>query len=432
MPPVKRRSYTAGYKTEVLKYAEEHGNRAAGRHYNISEKLCRDWRKQKGKLQSMKKTKKADRGSKPWWAQLEDLLEDWVLTQRAACRGVSTCQLRLKATTIADELDITGFRGGPTWIRRFLRRKSLALRARTTMCQKLPADAQDKLVSFRQFVTTTVTDHDVTNDHIVNMDEVPLTFDIPMTTTVEKKGSKSVTIQTTGHEKASFTVVLGCCASGDKLPPMLIFKRKTAIKEKLPAGVIVSNNEKGWMDQEQMLKWINMCYRRRPDGFFTSKKAILVMDSMRAHITDISLETIKNTNSVPAVISGGLTKLLQPLDISVNRGFISSLRELWEEWMQTGEHSFTKTGRMRRATYADVCQWVATAWKQVPTKNITSGFSKAEITTGSPDADIDIDEDEPMDVSDDYRLTPELAALFNSDTEDEEFNGFTDDFVASD
>ena len=150
MPPVKRRSYTAGYKTEVL---EEHGNRAAGRHYNISEKLCRDWRKQNGKLQSMKKTKKADRGSKPRWAQLEDLLEDWVLTQRAACRGVSTCQLRLKATTIADELDITGFRGGPTWIRRFLRRKSLALRARTTVCQKLmpktswfPSDSSSPLL----------------------------------------------------------------------------------------------------------------------------------------------------------------------------------------------------------------------------------------------------------------------------------------------
>ena len=156
-----------------------------------------------------------------------------MLTQRAACRGVSTCQLRLKATTITDELGITGFRGGPTWIRRFLRCKSLALRARTTMCQKLLADGQDKLVSFRQFVTTTVTDHDVTNDHIMSMEEMPLTFDIPMTTTVERKGSKSVTIQTTGHKKASFTVVLGCCAAGDKLPPMLVFKRKTAIKQKL-------------------------------------------------------------------------------------------------------------------------------------------------------------------------------------------------------
>ena len=75
------------------------------------------------------------------------------------------------------------------------------------------------------------------------------------------------------------------------------------------------------------------------------------------------------------------------------------LRELWEEWMQTGEH-FTKTGRIRRATYADVCQWEATAWKQVPTKNVTSGFNKAESRKDSPDADINIDEDEQMDKSD--------------------------------
>ena len=154
-----------------------------------------------------------------------------------------------------------------------------------------------------------------------------------MTTTVNKKSAKSVTIQTTGHEKASFTVVLGCCASGDKLPPMLIFKRKTAIKGKLPAGVLVSNNEKGWMDQLQMTKWIDGCYRRRPDGFFTSKKAILVMDSMRAHIKETSKDAIKSTNSRPAVIPGGFTKLLQPLDIIINRGFRSTLGDLWEDWM---------------------------------------------------------------------------------------------------
>jgi hypothetical protein len=40
------------------------------------------------------------------------------------------------------------------------------------------------------------------------MDEVPLTFDIPMNRTVEKKGTSSITIRTTGHEKSSFTVVL--------------------------------------------------------------------------------------------------------------------------------------------------------------------------------------------------------------------------------
>ena len=47
----------------------------------------------------MKKTKKADRGCNPRWAQLEDILEDWILTQRAACHGVSTCttQIRLRS-----------------------------------------------------------------------------------------------------------------------------------------------------------------------------------------------------------------------------------------------------------------------------------------------------------------------------------------------
>lgn len=50
------------------------------------------------------------------------------------------------------------------------------------------------------------------------MDDVSLTFDIPMTPTVEKTGTSMVSIHTTGKEKASFTVVLGCKANGLKLP----------------------------------------------------------------------------------------------------------------------------------------------------------------------------------------------------------------------
>ena len=85
------------------------------------------------------------------------------------------------------------------------------------------------------------------------MDEVPLTFDIPVNRTVEKTGTSMVsTICTTGNEKSSFTVVLGCQANGQKLPPMVIFKRKTLPKEKFPAGVIIKANPKGWMDEEKM------------------------------------------------------------------------------------------------------------------------------------------------------------------------------------
>ena len=65
MSPTVRRSYKASFKLEVIAYAEEHGNRAAGRKFGISEKLPGDWRKQKPKLNDMKKSKKADRVCKP-------------------------------------------------------------------------------------------------------------------------------------------------------------------------------------------------------------------------------------------------------------------------------------------------------------------------------------------------------------------------------
>ena len=60
-----------------------------------------------------------------------------------------------------------------------------------------------------------------------NMDEVPLTFDVLSNKTVDVKRAKTITIKTSGNEKTRYTVVLVCCADGTKLPPLLIFKRKT-------------------------------------------------------------------------------------------------------------------------------------------------------------------------------------------------------------
>lgn len=49
-------------------------------------------------------------------------------------------------------------------------------------------------------------------------------FDIVPGKTIAKRGKKTVTIRTTGLEKRHITVVLGCTATGDFLPPMIIFK----------------------------------------------------------------------------------------------------------------------------------------------------------------------------------------------------------------
>ena len=42
-----RRSYTAVFKLQVISYAEEHGNRAAGRKFDVDESNVRKWRRNK-------------------------------------------------------------------------------------------------------------------------------------------------------------------------------------------------------------------------------------------------------------------------------------------------------------------------------------------------------------------------------------------------
>ena len=89
-------------------------------------------------------------------------------------------QLCLHALVLAKEMNINEFAVGPSWCYSFMQCNHLSIRAQTPVCQKLPADFQAKVDSFREFIEKQVTEHNVLPDHIINMDEVPLTFDIPM------------------------------------------------------------------------------------------------------------------------------------------------------------------------------------------------------------------------------------------------------------
>lgn len=267
-----RKAYDASFKLQAIELAIKDGNRAAARQLGINESMVRRWRRQREELSQCKKTRKAFRGCKSRWPDLENTLEDWVNTQRADGRGISTVQIRLKAKTIAREMLIGEFTGGPSWCLRFMRRKGLSIRARTTLCQQLPPDYEEKIASFRQFIQSKLDEHSIGPDEIINMDEVPLTFDLPLTRTVNKKGESSVTLKTTGHERMHFTCVLGCTASGVKLPPMVIFKRITMPKEQLPRGLVVKVNQKGWMVESLMKEWLAECYGKRRWDFFAERK----------------------------------------------------------------------------------------------------------------------------------------------------------------
>ena len=94
------------------------------------------------------------------------------------------------------------FSASAGWCTRFMNRNKLVLRQKTKICQRLPADLEEKITSFQRFVIKERKSHSYPLSQIGNMDETPVFFDLPSNRTVDCVGSKTVSVRTTGHPMA--------------------------------------------------------------------------------------------------------------------------------------------------------------------------------------------------------------------------------------
>ena len=191
------------------------------------------------------------------------------------------------------------------------------------------------------------------------MYETPVWFDMPSERTVNSLGQKTVSITTIGHKKSRFIVFLSCLADRTKLKLMINFKQKTQPKEKFPQGVVIHHHPKSWMDGNGLKLWIEKVWRSRPGGLLR-KRSLLVWDSFCAHLGRPVKRALHQTNTDIAVIPGGLTSNLQPLDGCLNKPFKDRLRE---KWMVEGQRTLTPAGNLRAASLPTVSSWVLDAWR---------------------------------------------------------------------
>ena len=82
---------------------------------------------------------------------------------------------------------------------------------------------------------------------------------------------------------------------------------------------------------------------------------MFILDMFRAHKTDVK-KLAKKINTSLAVIPGGLTSVLQPLDVSLNKPFKDKLKNMWSEWMIFGTCESTKGGNLKKPGIALVVQ----------------------------------------------------------------------------
>jgi len=397
MPKVQRSSYSASEKLEVLQYAKLHGLRAAARHFTIDHSMISRWQKKEEKLKSTRgKNRRVGARRKAHYPEAEASLKTWLLEFRKDGIAVTPKMVKfyMKELLTKQFANIypngKNFLASDRWFYCFLKRNGFSLRRKTKIGQKLPVHLDDKLLEFQRYIIEKRKKFGYELFEIGNMDETPIFFDMIGNLTIEERGAKTVQIRTTGNEKNRFTCVLTVLADGTKLPPIVIFKGKR-VPNNLPSEIIVLMHPKGWMDESGMKVWFDKVWKKRPGGNgVNQKRALLVMDSFEGHKTDVIKNIASNANTDLAIIPGGLTSIVQPLDVCLNKPFKDRLREKWNAWMGSGQFTYTKGGNLKKPDYSIICKWILEAWAEIPKKMIVKSFKKCGISNAMDGSEDDL------------------------------------------
>ncbi|CAI7854880.1 unnamed protein product [Closterium sp. NIES-53] len=257
---------------------------------------------------------------------------------------------------------------------------------------------------------------------------------MPATATVEQTGVKSVPIRSGGYQKERIAVMLACMATGEKLKPWVVFKRKTVPKGDFLNGkdvdvlcvrlvfastplttvpffadVVVGVQENRSMAAENVIKWLDKAAAPfiKPKFGVQGRSTLLVLDSYRGHLTKEVKKKFAEYNIIPAVIPAGCTAEVQPLNVAINKSFKASVRQQYQNWFEeegmnaltaAGEHHsvftshdfqclprrkvltsspllFTRrAGNIKKPRPAVILKWVSKAWRAVPAELIKKAF----------------------------------------------------------
>jgi transposase-like protein len=379
-----RKSYSVAFKMQVIKEAKEKSNRSAAKQFHVAPKRVREWRKQEDQLSrtSRKKRRLDGGGRKPAILGLEEELLQWIRQLRSDKLRVTRNMVKREASRLYRMYNDgeAAFAASDGWLTNFMKRNGISLRRRTSVSQRIPRELGQKVASHLQSIRNLRQLHPYRADQIAAMDETALWFDMPGTTSLEERGHRTVPVKGTGHDKDRFTVVLGARADGSKMHPMIIFKgkRKDRALDRI-MGVHIHMQENAWMNEESTLRWSMTVWGGLAA---TRQRRMLVWDDFKAHKTDrVKACADQTCNTDLVIVPGGCTPLLQAPDISWNKPFKECYRELWNDWMVSGDKTYTQAGNMRAPSKETCVNWVKQAWASVTRETILKSFKSAGITT---------------------------------------------------
>lgn len=133
-----------------------------------------------------------------------------------------------------------------------------------------------------------------------------------------QKGNKRVHFIAQEHAENK-TIAMCVNASGNSVPPMIIFKGKRLrpeLNDNLPDGTIVRMAPTGSMTTDLFVDFIHHLGNYKSPG-----KCLLVFDGAASHLDARIVDAADENNIVIYCLPSNTTHELQPLDKSVNKSY---------------------------------------------------------------------------------------------------------------
>ena len=163
-----------------------------------------------------------------------------------------------------------------------------------------------------------------------NCDETAFCTSPVATKLLARRGSRVV--HEIGGDSGHQYVTVHCCgsASGERLPPFILYKGKNMYQRWIeggPAGTLYGITESGWMDGANYLSWFTKLFLPAVSHLTKTAPVVLIQDGHHSHISLELIQQARDNNVVLLCLPPNTTHLLQPLDV----GVFAPVKKAWKK-----------------------------------------------------------------------------------------------------
>jgi transposase-like protein len=383
--------FTNQQKLSILEHQSTHSltNTAIASLHGLSEGTIRRWHKD---VDQIKQAKSSNLSVHVGRHRAHEALEEQIRAklELVLFYGVPYNQQDVVRLALRLQPD---FKGGnksklANWASTFLKKEKIVVRCVTQYGHKLPEDVERERATFLALFVRAFRSGNYQAKLVLNMDQTGVFFSNPRLRTLAHRGSNQVPIM---GEKLSVraTAVLTIAMDGTKLPPYIVFKgtrgpngRIQRSFSSLPGDMCYSVQRNAWIGIAEMERYIDAVlfpFMLRHPG----ERALLLLDSFSVHLNEGVKDKLRNAGFDLLFIPKGMTGILQPLDIAVNKPFKDRLRTQYTSWL---ESRFIENGTISsrpKPKREDISIWMSLAWREIQHDIIRNAFGALQEALGA-------------------------------------------------